>query len=437
MLRLARAVALAACLASAVSGCGDAASGMTSADAASPDTSVSFDAISSDATTSTDAATTADTSTSPDVRVDETSAALVTLKDDDTYLVPGNVAKKTEVAAAGGVVAWVETPADGAPFFVVWDVTDTTSAPQSYVVPNLRHPRQLALAHGLLAYVDDRYGTPDVFGLGLERGDAFPIAVAAGAQERPTVAGTEVAWADCRACVTGDDGSGWEIYARAVDLVAPDASPAEVRVTDDAVPDRGPVFGLADGASADGERVVLAWVRGRTGMRVLELGKDQGDPTRLDLEVDVSDRLRAADAVGWVAASPGILAWRTRPVIVNPDSMIVNPDSMFPSDVFVTDIAGDTVNGTARATTHGELRDGMDGAIRAAAGRLAWLDATPTARRLRLVDATDPLSVDTAGQTVVEDGLHAFALGSELVAFIAPRSDNAGLDDLWVLPLGQ
>ncbi|MFO0744979.1 MAG: hypothetical protein U1F43_04785 [Myxococcota bacterium] len=411
----------------ALGACGADTSGLATSDTSvTADATVSFDTTtSSDATSTTDASS-ADTSSpdGSDARVEETVGPLAGLKDDPTYLVPGNIAKKSEVAAFGTSVAWVETPADSGPFFVLWDVA-SAAAPRTYAVPNLVRPRQLALSHELLVYVDDRYGTPDVFALGLDRGDAFTVVSQPGAQEQPTVAGSRVAWSDCRTCVTGDDGSGWEIWTRAIDVPAPDQSPAEVRLTDDAVPDRRPAFGQHESG-----RAVLAWVRGRTELRVLDLAP--GGET--DLTVDVASQLRAADAVGWVAVTPGILAWRTRPLIVNPDSMIVNPDSMYPTDLFATDIAADEVGATVRLTRHGELREGYDGAIRTAGERLAWLESTPAEDHLRI--AASAIEADSA-QAVAVPGLRAFALGASLAAFIAPRDDNAGLDDLWVLPLPE
>ncbi|MCC6622152.1 MAG: hypothetical protein IT385_12890 [Deltaproteobacteria bacterium] len=403
--------------------CGDMADGGVAPNDVGPtlDTSIfdtgtatsTTDATSSDTTTPTDAVF-------PDTRLPETTAPLTSLKDDPTYLVPGNVSSKTEVTAFERTVAWVETPRDGGPFLVVWDPTSEDGA-RTFFVPNLIRPRQLALSRELLVYVDDRYGDPDVFAVDLVTGDATTVVARRGAQERPTVLGRRVAWADCRACVTGDDGAGWEIWTR-------DGDEPEARLSDDATPDRAPTFGVLSGDE------VLAWISGRSELRVVGRAVLDGGAGR-DERLDVASELRASEAVGWLAVTPGALAYRTRPLIVNPDSMIVNPDSMYPSDVLVSEVVAGVLGGTTRLTRHGELRDGVDGSLRAAGARLAWIASRPIdggAGGAETLVLTEGL---VTTDTIDEPGLTTFGLGASLLAFVAPRADNDGLPDAWVLPL--
>lgn len=394
------------------------------------DAATSFDGTAGqDINTPDTAGTTAATDASPqdtvapvdtldEVRAD-TDAPLVALKEDDTFLVPGNISEKTEVAAFGTRFAWVEQ-GDAGPFFVVWDVA-TDSGFEVFDVPNLVRPRELALTPGALFYVDERYGDEDVFGVALASGEAFAVVTRPGAQRFPAatpVGGVvRVAWQDCRACVTGDDGGASEIYSKEVDPTDPIAG-SETRVTDDAVADLHPSFGIEQGA-------VLAWVHGRSEL-VLEALVGGARRT-----YDVAGELGASEAIGWLAVKPGVLAWRTRPLIVNPDSMIVNPDSMYPTDVAVSDIVGLGLGTTTRLTTHGELRHGHQPKLTVAGDRLAWLESSPAIDRLRVVDGLVPLESREIA------GVHDVALGQGFVAIIAPRSDNDDLDDLWVLPITE
>ena len=382
--------------------------------------------ISSDTTTATQTDIAADgiqsdtgpEDTTQDTRIADTGGPLVTFKDDPTYLVPGNIAQKANVTAFGSRVAWVETPADGGPFFVVWDLARGDDGLHSFFVANLAHPRQLALSDSRLVYVDDRYGDPDVFAVDLASGETQTVAARQGAQVEPTVLGARVAWADCRACVSGDDGAGWEIYSR-------DGEGPETRVTNDAEADRGPSLGTLGGED------VLAWVRGRAEARVVGLATLTGGAGRDDT-IDLASELRASDHIGWLAVTPGVLAFRSLPLIVNPDSMIVNPDSMYPSDVYVNDVLGDGT--TTQVTRHGELRGGQDGALRAAGKRLGWLQSAPAA----IGTTSDSLVVSddgTVSSVVTLPSIESFGLGTGALVFSAPRADNGGLPDAWVLPL--
>lgn len=348
-----------------------------------------------------------------DVR--EVEAPLAGLKDDPTYLVPGNVAPRTDVAAAGDLVAWVEGT-DAAPLIVVWDVSTPDLAPRAFSPPGLTRPRALALSDAYIVYVDDRYGDPDVFAIELATGAELAVVTRAGAQGSPAVLGARVAWEDCSACVTGDGLPGREPLREIalLDLGGGD----ERALTSDVTPDRAPSFGLV----ADG-RPALAWIAGRATLRVERL------QAGLSASHDVEAELLPDQEVARVALWDGVIAWRPSPLIVNPDSMIVNPDSMFPSDVFTTSVEG---GDTLRLTTHAELVGRMDLAPAAFGSRLAWLEIPPGVPGTGRV----MLSTGAATSTLAEaSGLVTFAMGRDFVVFTAPRADNDDQEDVHVLRL--
>ncbi len=310
---------------------------------------------------------------------------------------PADVAARTAVAVSGARVAWFERGRGGqAPLLVWWDAAEPTSPPRPILVPNLVAPRDLVFGDAHLVYVDERYGDADLFAVALDDGAERALVTRPGEQQAPTIRGTVVAWEDCRGCVSGDDGAGREIYER--DL----AGGAEVRVTDDDVPDRGPAFGtLAGGEGA------LAWIAEDRRLRVRGAG------------VDVA--LPAGQDVGAIALTGGVLAWRPRP-------LILNPDSMMPSDLMLTDVLS---GATTAATFHAELRPGVQPAPAAAAGLVAWLESAagaPATTRLRVIEADGLAPI----LSVAEQGIEAFAMSGTHVAFLAPRADNGGLVDVWI-----
>lgn len=333
----------------------------------------------------------------------DADAAPTTVKADPEFIVPAGVAARGHAAAAGTRVAWVERASpEGAPRLVVWDLAAPDVAPESFAVPNLLAPRELALGDTFLAYVDVRYGDPDVFALDLETGAELPVAAGPGVQDAPTVARATVAWADCRRCVSGDGGLGRDIYR----LELP--SGLEIPVTFDDVPDRAPTFGTLD----DGD-LGLAWVRDDDTLRVVAEGG----------ALDASWPQLAP--VASVAMTDGVLAWRPQPVIINPDSMI-------PSDLFLTTAATGV---TAAATFHAEAAPALPAGPRATAGRVVWLESPPDdagVTLLRVIGAADQAVVADVAVAAVARSL---ALGAGHAVITAPRADNDGLDDLWALPL--
>lgn len=183
------------------------------------------DAVADTSPSDTTADASADTS-SPDTSADvgpgdtreppDTVAPLTGFKDDGRFIVPGQIAKKTWPAVAGSLVAWVEGT-DAGPVLVVWDTQVLTNPPRVYLVQNLVNPRELTLSDAFLAYVDDRYGDPDVFALDLETGVERAVVTRPGAQEKPSIIGSRVAWEDCRDCVTGGGVPGRESQRQVVE----------------------------------------------------------------------------------------------------------------------------------------------------------------------------------------------------------------------------
>ena len=328
------------------------------------------------------------------------------LKDDDVYLVPPGVRERSELALGAGVAAWVERDAPGdSPRIAVWDL-ETLAAPAVLALPFLVSPRELALGDGWLFYVDDRYGDADVFAVRLADGTEHPVVALPGDQDQPTAAGTTVAWRDCRACVAGAGDAPAEIYS--LDVAADDA--VEERLTDDDAPDRSPAFGtLADGGTG------LAWL---TGDDRLKARSADGALTTIV----------APASVAALALTYGVISWRE-------SVSIINPDSMMPDDVFGTPLDGGE---TFAYSEHAELLPGLDSRPSASAGQVAWLESVPgevPLNRAVVADATTGeqlLTVEAPG--VDQPRLSATA---DYLAFTAPRADNGGQADVWVLPLGD
>ena len=365
------------------------------------DTALGADLLGEDAASADSAAPTDAVGPPPDEGPSVDASGLTALKPEPGWIVPGGVVARTAVALAGARVAWVEAPEDAPHELVVWDLALPGSAPRTYRPANLAHPRELALGDAVLVYVDDRYGDPDLFALDLATGSERALVARPGAQDRPAVDGSRVAWSDCRACVGGDGGAGREIYRGAL----PPAALAEERVTADALADDAAAWGeLEDGGAA------LAWVSGSTRLRV------RGE-SGLEATLDAPAPVRA------VALTAGALAFRQAPTIINPDSML-------PSDVRVWTVGTGAVTSL---TFHAELAPGVDGAPRAAAGRLAWLEAVPGDAALSAVRVTD-----VTGGAVLEAevaGAATLALSGSHLAVLAPRDDNGGRLDLWIREL--
>ncbi|PKN55852.1 MAG: hypothetical protein CVU56_19135 [Deltaproteobacteria bacterium HGW-Deltaproteobacteria-14] len=409
-----RALALLLLLAGApLGGCGamsDAAGSATS-DTTSGDTRPGTDVVVADTAQSDDTSTPGDTTatdaTASDTRPGEdTDAAVTTLtKLDPTFIVPAGIAERREVALSGATAAWVERDTPGAtPRLVTWDASAVDLAPSPHPVANLAHPRELALDGDHLVYVDDRYGDPDVFLLDLSTGLETAVSARAGAQTRPTVRGPLVAWQDCRRCVGGDDDHNADIYV--FDL----STGVEVNLTDDDTADRRPVFGtLAGGAPA------IAWVHAGGVLRA----------SGLDDATDVVWQVAEVE-LGGLALTEGVFAWR------RPSPFIINPDSMHPGDVFLTNAAD---GATFPASFHAERAPGLDEVPRGAGGRVTWLESPANdlgATRLRVAnnDATPLLSEDLAARA------SSLALSPTHAAITAPRPDNGGFEDVWILPVG-
>ena len=262
------------------------------------------------------------------------------------------------------------------------------------------------LGDGWLFYVDDRYGDADVFALRLEDSSEHPVATLPGDQDQPAASGTTVAWRDCRACVAGAGDAPAEIYR--LDVAADDA--VEERLTDDSDPDQRPVFGtLGDGSTG------LAWLTGTDRLQALSVG-------------GALTTLVAPAKVAALALTDGVISWRE-------SVSIINPDSMMPDDVFGTPIDGGE---TFAYSEHAELFPGLDGAPSASAGQVAWLESVPgevPLSRVVIADAVDATVLEVVEGTGIDQPRLSSA--ADFLAFIAPRADNGGQDDVWVLPLGD
>jgi len=110
---------------------------------------------------------------------------------------------------------------------------------------------------------------------------------------------------------------------------------------------------------------------------------------------------------------------------------IINPDSMYPSDVYGTDIM---TGETHAISTHAELSPELLGRVHAAGARVAWVEANTEAGAGSLLHVA-AAATGKVSETVDVQGLWSPALADDLLVFVAPRQDNAGLDDVWVLPL--
>ncbi len=394
-------------LALVLGACGDMAveaGGGVAPDASQGDTSA--DAGLSDVVFPGDDVNEQDSGPLPDVPTEDSVAPDVrtlSLKEDPVFLVPGAVAERREIALSATHAAWVERDAPGEPERLMLWALDGASEPVDLDAPYLTQPRQLVLTPTWLFYVDDRYGDPDVFGVRLSDGADVAVVTKPGAQEHPTAVGSLVAWQDCRLCVEGQPQVP-AIYAREM------TGGSEARVTDGVEPERRPAFGTL----ADGQEVTLGWLSGATSVAALV---DDAE-TVWDVAFDVDS----------LALASGKLVWRA-------SKSIINPDSMIPSDVFITDAV---TGATSSLSLHGHVEPTLDGAPTASGSRVAWIESIPGApaeqRRVRMVDLADGGAepVQTVTQLV---GLSQARLGPNHLAVTAPRPDNDGLSDLWILPL--
>lgn len=366
-----------------------------SSDTAAVDTA--SDTATSDTTQPADTGPTQDTSTPPG-------------KADPTYLVPLTVSAKSWLTGSGSVVAWLETdPVDG-PRFAFWNLAEPAEEPTHIIVANLANPRELALGPKHLAYTDNRFGDDDVFVLDLATGKESPVGVGAGPQRSPSLTNESVAFESCDKCPQGAPFDDRNIVV--VDLVSGDRT----TLGKEDVADRRPVFGtLGTGETA------LAWIEGASRLRVRSLDGS------LELDWDVSS------AVFATTLEDGVLAWRPSPSVINPDSMmpagVINPDSMIPSDLFLTD-ADD--GATVSATFHAERRVTLDPTPVSASGRIGWASSQPGDPFSTLIQAADVSGTILVG--VTEREAHTVAVTDTHLGFIAPRSDNADQDDVWLLP---
>jgi hypothetical protein len=223
-----------------------------------------------------------------------------------------------------------------------------------------------------------------------------------------------VVYSDCSACVAGSESQdASEIFQVNVSEAGP-----PIRLSNNDTNDAAPVFGtLADGSSA------VAWI---------------SDYIRLTVTVgDVTSTVAAdADFVQSVALVGGRIVWRPSPAIINPDSMmpspmIINPDSMMPSDVYLTDM---TTGTTTALTEHSEVGPGTPILLEGAGAKVAFAEGILDSARERVrVISLEGLFPEVV--SIEEAGISEITIGADYVGFVAPRDDNEGLSDVWLLPL--
>ncbi len=344
---------------------------------------------------------------------DSSSQQELETKTDATYLVPSSISKKTHLSMADGRAAWVDQETeDSLPTIVVWDFAQE-EAPQTLTIPYVKDPTSLILDKGWLFYVDVPWGSQDVFGYRLSDGDWRIIAGGPGAQLLGDAQNGRVLYTDCSACIAGSDTeSASEVYE-----VHADDETKPLRLSNNKVHDASPVFGtMSDGSSA------VAWISNYNTLQVLN-----GD-TLSNVTVDAA----------WVqdlVLVQGRVSWRPSPAIINPDSMIpspmiINPDSMMPSDLFVTDIVGGT---TSPLSSHAEVGPSTPLSLKGSSSLLLFAEGVVGSERERLnvynlVTSEPVLALE-------EPAISGFSIGTDYVGFTAPRPDNEGLGDVWILKL--
>ena len=351
----------------------------------------------------------------------------VASKDDEKYIVPTTLSRKTNLALGKGTVAWVEEvgPEDGKQL-VLWRLQEGEE-PEVLDAPYLNDPHGLVLDDDWLFYVDNVWGDEDVFGLRLSDGAWRLVAGGPGAQILGDALGGRVLFTDCSACVAGTES---EDASEIFQINVSEAGPP-IRLSNNDTNDAAPVFGtLADGTSA------VAWI---------------SDYTRLTVSVgDLTSTVAAdADFVQSVALVGGRIAWRPSPAIINPDSMmpspmIINPDSMMPSDVYLTDMTAGT---TTALTEHSEVGPGTPILLEGAGSNVAFAEGILDSARERVrVISLEGLLPEVV--TIEEAGISEITIGSaRMVLFVSseeelgdsaesqesPRPGRGQLEVAWLL----
>jgi hypothetical protein len=170
-----------------------------------------------------------------------------------------------------------------------------------------------------------------------------------------------------------------------------------------------------------GGEAVIAWVSNYSNL-VVRIGENQ---TTYKTEAVLVEDL---------ALIEGRIAWRASPAIINPDSMIpspmiINPDSMIPSDVNLTDIVTGT---TSALTQHVELGASTPTTLKGRSPYIAFAEGIMNSDRER-VRVFNVAAGGIEAALIEEPGVQALTLGKGMLGFIAPRADNEGLDDVWLL----
>jgi hypothetical protein len=331
---------------------------------------------------------------------------------DPTYLVPPTLSQKAHMAVAVGRAAWVEKVSAGSvPDLVLWNHA-LDEKPTRLAIPYTLDPSRIHLGDAWVFYVDTIWGDEDIFGFRPSDGAWKLIAGGPGAQVLHSEKNGRILYTDCSGCVPGtESAAASEVY----ELNAAEGG-LPVRLSNNDVHDSSPVFGT----TADGE-AAIAWVSNYSDL-VVRVGENQSTTK--------TEALLIQD----IALISGRIAWRPSPAIINPDSMIpspmiINPDSMIPSDVNLTDIVSGT---TTPLTQHAELGANTPTSLRATDTHVAFAEGIMNSDRER-IRVIDMASGAVEVVLVEEPELTHFALGTGVLGFVAPRADNEGLDDAWLL----
>jgi hypothetical protein len=342
----------------------------------------------------------------------ETNGNSLETKVDPTYLVPPTVSRKAHLDVTDGLAAWVEIAnAGSSPQIVLWNFAQN-KAPKVLDIPYVLNPSRVRIGDAWIFYVDSIWGDDDIFGIRLSDGKWQLVAGGPGAQVLHDVRNGRILYTDCSQCVPGSvNATSSEIY----ELNAADAG-LPLRLSNNDVQDTSPIFGTTVGGEA-----VIAWVSNYSNL-VVRIGENQ---TTYKTEAVLVEDL---------ALIEGRIAWRASPAIINPDSMIpspmiINPDSMIPSDVNLTDIVTGT---TSALTQHVELGASTPTTLKGRSPYIAFAEGIMNSDRER-VRVFNVAAGGIEAALIEEPGVQALTLGKGMLGFIAPRADNEGLDDVWLL----
>lgn len=326
------------------------------------------------------------------------------MKDAPGFIVPAQIVAKRSLALSAKYAAWVEVSAKGTPSIITWDLFGDVS-PVVRPIANLNNPTNLVVSDTWLAFVDDGVDPEgDLFAMELATGIVTPIAATPRFQRRPALHDNYLVWEDCRNCPPTGARPPSAIYGTLLG-----GAPVSENLTPGALVNQAPTLGtLADGS------IAMAWLQGGLSIRVKSI---PGAASSVDKTLTAHDY----DSEG-VALSGGTLVYRAQPLILNPDSMI-------PTEPWALNVS--TGASTVLATEQ-NIRAASRSLVVRAGNNFAWLRQTsPNPEDMEIV---------VVGPTGVEQDVYQAAGATEVtggggwLGFVAPRTDNSGESDVWLLP---